>query len=52
MSQINIRSVFVNGRHYLRAEDVSSYIQELAGAEETDTRNRLIEAARNLLQKP
>lgn len=33
---------------YLRKEDVVGYIQELAATEETDIRNRYMEAARNL----
>jgi len=41
-----IRFVKTNGSIYLRQEDVASYLRELAGAEETDTRSRLEEAAR------
>ena len=44
----NIRHVNIKGITYLRAEDVVSYIQEIAATEETDVRNRLNEAANNL----
>lgn len=45
------RFIDVKGVRYLRAEDVASYIHEIAGGEETDVRNRLSEAANNLLKK-
>lgn len=50
--KVNIRHVHVNGATYLRMEDVVSFIREIAGAEETDVRNRLNEAANNLTKKP
>lgn len=40
--------VLSGGKKYLRAEDVAAFIREIGGAEETDVRNRLEEAARKL----
>lgn len=48
MSRLDIRFVQVRGVKYLRAEDVAAYLREIAGAEETDTRVRLNEAASKL----
>jgi hypothetical protein len=44
----NVRYVTVRGVRYLRIEDVADIIRELGATEETDVRNRLDEAARNL----
>ncbi len=44
-----LRYVVVKGVAYLRAEDVADLIRELGGGEETDVRNRLNEAAENVL---
>jgi hypothetical protein len=46
----NIRFVVVKGNTYLRAEDVAEYIVECGSSEETDVRNRLKEAARNIVE--
>lgn len=46
--KVDIRFVKANGAVYLLAEDVANYIRNLAGGEETDVRNRLNEAAKNL----
>lgn len=51
MSQTNVRFVDIRGVRYLRAEDVATYLREVAGSETTDTRNRLNEAARLLCGK-
>lgn len=48
---MQVRFVRFEGITYLRAEDVAAYLREVAGAEETDVRNRLNEAARNLTQR-
>ena len=48
MGKEQIRYIVVRGVRYMRAEDVAAYIREIAGAEETDTRKRLEEVARNL----
>ena len=51
MKQIaKLRYVEVRGERYLRLEDVASFVRELGGAEETDVRNRLNEAANKLLR--
>lgn len=42
------RYVDVRGARYLRVEDVATFLRELGGSEETDVRNRLDEAARNI----
>jgi len=47
-SKRDIRFVNINQTIYLRKEDVVAYIQELATSEETDTRNRIEEAAKNI----
>jgi len=47
--KFNIRTVTVKDVKYLRAEDVAEYLLELAATEETDTRNRIEQAARNLI---
>jgi hypothetical protein len=44
----NVRFVTVRGVRYLRAEDVASYLREVAGSEPTDTRERLQAAAARL----
>lgn len=48
----DLRYVTVRGVRYLRVDDVAAYIRELGGGEETDVRNRLKEAARNLEKAP
>lgn len=40
----------VKGVRYLRIDDVVEYVRELGGGEETDVRNRLNQAAENLLK--
>lgn len=45
-----IKFIVVKGVKYLRAEDVASYLQEIAATEESDTRNRLNKAAQELLK--
>lgn len=45
---MNLRIITVRDVKYIRAEDVAEYIRELAATEETDTRNRLEQAAANL----
>ena len=46
----SLRFIEVRGVQYLRCDDVASFIRELGGAEETDVRNRLNEAAGRLLR--
>jgi hypothetical protein len=46
-----LRFVEVRGERYLRLDDVVAFVRELGGGEETDVRNRLNEAANNLLRK-
>lgn len=46
----SMRFVKVSGAMYLRVEDVASFIQEIASGEETDVRNRMKEAADNLVR--
>jgi hypothetical protein len=48
--KVDIRYVKANGTTYLRAEDVATYIRNIAGGEETDVRNRMNEAANNILK--
>lgn len=45
-----LRFIELNGSKYVRVDDVAAFINELAATEETDTRNRLQQAARNLLK--
>lgn len=47
-TKVQIRMISANGATYLRQEDVVTYIQEIATTEETDVRNRLLQAANNL----
>src|SRR5690606_17589324 len=47
-TKVEIRMVSANGATYLRQEDVVAYIREIAASEETDVRNRLLQAANNL----
>jgi uncharacterized Fe-S cluster-containing radical SAM superfamily protein len=49
-NEVPVRFVNVRGAVYLRAEDVVMYLQEMAAAEETDTRNRIRGAAEILAQ--
>jgi hypothetical protein len=44
-----LRYVEVRGERYLRLADVAAYVRELGDGEETDVRNRLNEAANQLL---
>lgn len=46
--QFEVGCIEVKGNTYLRQEDVVAYIREIAGAEETDVRNRLLQAANNI----
>ena len=46
-----LRFVDVHDARYLRLEDVAAFIRELGGGEETDVRNRLDQAAKNLLDR-
>jgi hypothetical protein len=48
MDQTKFRFVVVKDKTYLRLEDVVQFIIEIGGTEETDVRNRLEEAARNI----
>lgn len=43
------RYVDVHGVRYLRLDDVTTFIRELGGSEETDMHNRLQQAAERLL---
>lgn len=45
---MDMRFIEVRGVRYLHAEDVVEFIAELGATEETDVRNRLNEAARNI----
>lgn len=47
-TKVQVRCIEVKGNTYLRQEDVVAYIREIAGAEETDVRNRLLQAANNI----
>ena len=47
----DIRFIKANGAIYLRLEDVALFIVNLGSCEETDVRNRLNEAAANLIKK-
>jgi hypothetical protein len=51
MSTQNMRYVKTKDAVYFRAEDVAALLRELGATEETDVRNRLEEAARNV-EKP
>lgn len=51
MDKFNIRFIKNNNKIYLLAEDVASFIKEIASTEETDVRNRLNEAASNLMKE-
>jgi len=48
VEKIDFRLVRANGSIYLRKEDVIEYLLWLAAGEETDTRNRLEEAAKKI----
>lgn len=48
---VQMRFIDVRGERYLRLTDVMTFIRELGGGEETDVRNRLNEAASNLLRQ-
>lgn len=43
-----LRTITFKGNVYIRAEDVADYILSLGSSEETDTRNRLKQAADNI----
>lgn len=47
--KVRVRTVFLRGNTYLRLDDVVEFIQECGSGEETDVRNRLKEAASNLV---
>ena len=49
-AKAQLRYVVIRGVQYLRHDDVASFIRALGSAEETDVRNRLNEAAANLLR--
>lgn len=44
--QIQTRVISYKGSIYVHSDDVAKYLQEVAGGEETDVRNRLEQAAR------
>jgi hypothetical protein len=46
-----LRVIEVNGHRYLLIDDVAAFVRELGGGEETDVRNRLNEAADQLLKR-
>jgi hypothetical protein len=46
----NIRFVTYKGTKYLRIDDVINYILELSSGEETDVRQRIESAAKELLK--
>lgn len=46
--QKNVRFITYQGNIYLRKEDIIEYIRELGSTEETDVRERLLQAALNL----
>lgn len=46
--KFNLRFVVVRGVRYLRLDDVAILLRDLGSTEDTDTRRRLDEAARNL----
>lgn len=48
MSLHKLRFIVVRGRRYLRLDDVASLLRRIGSTEETDTRDRLDEAARKL----
>lgn len=52
LENFQIRFVEVRGVRYLRAEDVRQYILAIAASEVVDVRNRLAEAAENLMSGP
>lgn len=45
---MKFRYVVIKGEKYLHQDDVTAYLHTLAGSEETDTRNRLRQAADNI----
>ena len=46
--KVQVRFVLVRGSRYLHVDDVAAFIRELAATEETDVRNRLLQAATNI----
>lgn len=48
MEEMDFRFIRANGYFYLRKEDVVEYILNFAECEETDVRDRLKQAARNI----
>ena len=48
MSTINLRCVKLNEINYVRIDDVINLIKDFASSEETDTKNRLMQLAKNL----
>lgn len=49
---MSVRTVYVNSHIYLRKDDVVGLLIELASSKETDTRNRILEAAAALNRDP
>ena len=49
--KFQLRFVDIRDARYLRLEDVGAFIRELGGGEETDVRQRLDQAAKNLLDR-
>ena len=49
-TKFQMRTIQANGATYFRAEDVGAFLREIAATEETDVRNRLTQAAVNLLK--
>lgn len=46
--RVQMQFVTVKGKVYIAKESIAEYILEIAGGEETDVRDRLEEAVRNL----
>jgi len=47
-TRMKVRTVVVNNVVYIRSEDVAEVLRVLGSTEETDVRNRLIDAAYNI----
>lgn len=47
---MNMHKVTIKNVTYVRVEDVVEYLRDLAATEETDTRDRLEQAAYNMSQ--
>lgn len=48
MNETQMRFIKANEAVYIRKEDIIKYLLEIAGSEDTDTRNRLEAAASNV----